>query len=128
MAELEETMTITLRPAGPADERFLFQVFACTRAAELAHVPWPDEQRDAFLQMQFNAQHSYYHDRYPDADYKVILCAGEPVGRLYVRREKDLISIMDLTVLPEYRNGGIGSELTRGLLDEAVESGRKVQI
>ena len=128
MGELEQTMAITLRAAGPDDEQFLLQVFACTRAAELAQVPWPDEQRNAFLQMQFNAQHSYYHERYPDADYKLILLADVPVGRLYVRRETDLICIMDITVLPEYRNNGIGSGLTRGLLDEAVESGRKVQI
>jgi ribosomal protein S18 acetylase RimI-like enzyme len=121
-------MAITLRDADPDDEPFLLQVFACTREAELAQVPWSDEQRDAFLQMQFNAQHSYYHERYPDADYKVILRDGEPVGRLYVLREKDLIRIMDITVLPQYRNSGIGSELTRGVLEEAVESGRNVQI
>lgn len=121
-------MAITLRDAGPDDEPFLLQVYACTRSAELALVPWSDEQRDAFLQMQFNAQHSFYHERYPDADYKIILRDDVSVGRLYVRREKDLIHIMDLAVLPEYRNSGIGSELTRGLLDEAAESGRNVQI
>jgi ribosomal protein S18 acetylase RimI-like enzyme len=121
-------MPITLRDAGPDDGQFLLQVFACTRAAELAQVPWPDEQKVAFLQMQFQAQHSYYHERYPDADYKVILRDDEPVGRLYVLREKDLVRIMDITLLPEYRNSGIGSGLTRGLLDEALESGRNVQI
>ena len=121
-------MAITLRDAGPADEPFLLQVFACTRAAELAQVPWSDEQRDAFLQMQFNAQHSYYHGQYPDADYKIILRGDEPVGRLYVLREKDVIRIMDITVLPQFRNSGFGSELTRGVLDEAVESDRSVQI
>ena len=128
MRELKRTMAITLRDAGPDDEPFLLQVFACTRAAELAQVPWSEEQRDAFLQMQFNAQHSYYHEQYPDADYKVILRDDEPVGRLYVLREKDLIRIMDITVLPEYRNSGIGSELTRGVLEEGLNSGRNVQI
>jgi ribosomal protein S18 acetylase RimI-like enzyme len=126
--ELNRPMTIMLRDAGPDDEPFLFEVYACTRAAELAQVPWPDEQRDAFLRMQFQAQHSHYHEQYPDADYKVILREGEPVGRLYVLRERDLIRMMDITVLPEYRNSGIGSELIRGVLNEAAESGRNVQI
>lgn len=128
MPEASQKMAITLRDAGPDDELFLLQVYACTRAAELAQVPWSDEQKAAFLQMQFNAQHSHYHERYPDADYKVILRDEEPVGRLYVRREKDLTHIMDITVLPEYRNSGIGSELTRGILDEAAGIGQNVQI
>lgn len=121
-------MAITLRDAGPDDEPFLLQVFACTRAAEMALVPWTDEQRAAFLQMQFNAQHSFYHERYPDADYKVILREGEPVGRLYVLREKELIRIMDITVLPDHRKAGIGSGLLQSLLDEAAESKQRVQI
>jgi ribosomal protein S18 acetylase RimI-like enzyme len=128
MQELNQTMATTLRDAGPDDEPFLLQVFACTRAAELALVPWTDEQRADFLQMQFNAQHSHYHERYPDADYKVILRDDEPVGRLYLLREKELIRIMDITVLPQYRNCGTGSDLIRGVLDEAVNSGRNVQI
>lgn len=121
-------MAITLRDAGPDDEPFLFEVYACTRAAELAQVPWPDEQRDAFLRMQFDAQHTHYHELYPDADYRVILRDDERVGRLYVLREKDLMRIMDITVLPEYRNSGIGTELVRAVLDEAADSGRNVQI
>jgi len=121
-------MTTTLRNAVLEDEPFLLEVFACTRAAEIAQVPWTDEQRQAFLQMQFKAQLSYYHEHYPDADYKVILHDGEPAGRIYVNREPGLTKILDIAVLPEFRNHGIGSELTREILDEAAESGRKVRI
>lgn len=128
MPEASQRMAITLRDAGPDDELFLLQVYACTRAAELAQVPWSDEQKAAFLQMQFNAQHSHYHERYSDADYKVILRDEEQVGRLYMAREAGFIKILDITVLPQFRNSGIGSELTRGILDEAAESGQSVQI
>jgi ribosomal protein S18 acetylase RimI-like enzyme len=121
-------MPITLRDAGADDELFLLQVFACTRAAELSQVPWPDEQKVAFLQMQCQAQHSHYHERYPDGDFKVILRDDEPVGRLYLARDSGLIKILDITVLPQFRNSGIGSELIRGVLDEAVNSARNVQI
>lgn len=121
-------MTITLRNAVSDDDPFLLHVFACTRAAELAQVPWTDEQRVAFLQMQFNAQHSYYHEQYPNGDYKVILRDDEPVGRIYINREPGLIKILDVTVLPEFRNSGVGSELIRGILHEAAESYRNVQI
>ena len=121
-------MSITLRTVDPEDRPFLLEVYATTREAELAQTPWSSEQRAAFVLLQFEAQDSFYREQYPDADYKVILREGEPVGRLYVRREEDVIHIMDIALLPEYRNSGIGSELTRGILKEAVESGRNVQI
>lgn len=73
-------MPITLRAAGPDDAAFLFDVYASTRAEELAPVPWSNEQRQEFLRMQFDAQHSYYHERFPEADYQVILADGEAVG------------------------------------------------
>lgn len=121
-------MSTTLRDADPDDQPFLLTVYASTREAELAQTPWTAEQQDAFVRMQFEAQDSFYRKQYPDADYKVILREGEPVGRLYIVRDDGLIRILDVTVLPEFRNRGIGSELIRGIVDEAAESDRKVHI
>ena len=53
---------ITLRPVSPADEKFLCDVYSSTRTEELAQVPWGDEQKAAFLQMQFDAQDRYYRE------------------------------------------------------------------
>jgi ribosomal protein S18 acetylase RimI-like enzyme len=36
--------------------------------------------------------------------------------------------ILDITVLPEYRNRGIGTSLLRDLLDEASHPGKRVRI
>lgn len=121
-------MSTTLRDAGPDDQPFLLTVYASTREAELAQTPWTAEQQDAFVRMQFEAQDSFYRKQYPEADYKVILREGEPVGRLYVLREKELIRILDITVLPVYRNAGIGGGLIQSLLDEAIESKQRVRI
>lgn len=121
-------MTITLRPAVSDDQPFLLAVYASSRAGELAQTQWTPEQCEAFVRMQFQAQDSFYRRQFPDADYNVILRDAEPVGRLYVRREADLIRIMDITVLPDFRNAGIGSGLIKSLLDEASQNGSKVQI
>jgi ribosomal protein S18 acetylase RimI-like enzyme len=121
-------MPIKLRDALPEDESFLFEVYASTRAQEMAFVPWDDEQRKSFLTMQFVAQHSHYRQQFPDASYSVILRDDSPVGRFYVLREKGEIRILDITVLPEYRNGGIGTSLLRDLLDEAAQSDKRVLI
>jgi ribosomal protein S18 acetylase RimI-like enzyme len=121
-------MAITLRPALPEDESFLFEVYASTRAQEMALVPWDDEQRKSFLAMQFAAQHSHYQQQFPQASFSVILRENSPVGRLYVLREDREIRILDITILPEYRNGGIGTSLLRDLLDEAAEAKKRVLI
>jgi len=121
-------MPITLRDALPEDESFLFEVYASTRVQEMALVPWDDEQRNSFLTMQFAAQHSHYREQFPDASYSVIFRDDLPLGRFYVLREKREIRILDITVLPEYRNGGIGTALLRDLLDEAAQSEKRVLI
>jgi ribosomal protein S18 acetylase RimI-like enzyme len=121
-------MAITLRPALPEDESFLLEVYASTRAQEMALVPWDDEQRKSFLTMQFTAQHSHYREQYPDASYSLICLDDLPVGRLYVLREGDQIRILDITVLPEFRNRGIATPLLQDLIHEAAESGKNLRI
>src|SRR6266545_808472 len=121
-------MPITLRDVVPEDESFLFEVYASTRAQEMALVPWDDEQRKSFLKMQCAAQFSHYREQFPDASYCVILRDDSAVGRLYVLREEREIRILDITVLPEYRNGGVGTTLLLGLLDEAAQSEKRVPL
>ena len=77
---------LTLREATVDDEPFLFRVYADSRREELAHVPWTDEQRHAFLASQFVAQYHYYRENYDGATYQIVLADGQPVGRLFVAR------------------------------------------
>src|SRR4051812_35029425 len=100
-------MSITFRPAAPTDEAFLLKVYGSTRAEELALVPWTEAQREAFLLMQFQAQHSHYQQKYPTGEHLIILDDDRTVGRLYVARLKEQIRIMDITILPEERGRGL---------------------
>lgn len=117
-----------LRPVEPGDQSFLLKVYASTRAQELELVPWDEAQRQAFVTMQFEAQDEHYHSRFPDATYSVIMRNGEPAGRLYVLRNEDQIRILDITLLPQYRNSGIGTPLIRSLMDEAGRLGKPLRI
>jgi ribosomal protein S18 acetylase RimI-like enzyme len=119
---------VGLRPAAPDDEEFLYRVYASTRYEELAPLNWPPAQVEGFLRMQFRAQHTYYHEQYPDASYDVILCGDEPAGRLYVLRRSDELHIVDIALLPAFRRGGIGTFLLAQLLAEADTAGVPVRI
>ena len=102
------TAGLTFRLVVDADLSFLALVYASTRADELAAVPWSAEQKAAFLDMQFRAQHSHYRRHHGDADWLVILREHEPVGRLYVERRDDEHSIIDIAFLTQHRGQGFG--------------------
>lgn len=121
-------MAITLRAASEEDAAFLLEVYASTRADELALVPWTNEQKEAFLSFQFNAQDSSYRERFPEASYQIILQDNMPIGRLYVLREAEEIRILDITMLPPQRNSGVGTTLIRELLTEGEQTNRPVRI
>ena len=121
-------MPITLREETAEDQLFLLEVYASTRGQEMALVPWSDERRAAFVRSQFDAQHSYYQAQFPDASYQVIMVEGERAGRVYVLRESEAIRILDLTLLPQHRNSGVGTSLIREILAEADQAGRPVNI
>lgn len=121
-------MTVTLRPITDDDLPFLNDVYASTRQEELAPVPWSEAEKEAFLRMQFDAQHRHYAEHYPNASFDVILVDGAAAGRLYVDRRETEIRIVDIALLPAFRQRGIGTRLLTGLLDEGARSGRPVGI
>jgi ribosomal protein S18 acetylase RimI-like enzyme len=119
---------LTFRPIGDADLPFLAQVYASTRAEELAVTDWSDAQKAAFLQHQFDAQHAHYRKYYQGSDFLVIERAGEAIGRLYLARWASEHRIVDIALLPQHRGGGLGGALLRDLLDEAAAGGKAVTI
>ena len=113
---------ITLRPVVAADEPLLLEIYASTRAEEMAMVPWTREQQEEFVRAQFAAQQEHYRKLQPDANHDIIMLHDRPVGRLYIARTKEGIEIMDITLLPQDRNSGIGSSIIKVLMAEAAHS------
>lgn len=125
---MPETRSITLRPVSPEDESFLLELYAATRADELALTNWDERQRQAFVEMQFATQQQYYRTQFPEADHSIILADDRPVGRLYVARRPEEIRVLDITVAVEHRGAGIGSSILKGLIQEAEERDTSVRI
>jgi ribosomal protein S18 acetylase RimI-like enzyme len=110
---------VTIRPVQSSDESFLRRVYASSRAEELAQTGWSEEEKQSFLQLQFTAQWQDYSNRFPDAEQSIVLYEGNPTGRIWVNRSNEEIRLLDITLLPEFRNSGIGAVLLQRLQDEA---------
>ena len=113
---------LSLREATPEDEPFLLEVYASTRLEELEGFGWSDEQKQAFIKMQFLARERVY----PRVDNRVILLEGRPVGRMLVDRADELILLRDIALLTEFRNKGLGSRLVKDLMNEAASAGKPI--
>ena len=111
--------SLALRPITPADRPFLARLYASTRQDELALLDWDDAQKESFLEMQFNAQHTFYTEQFRQAQFEIIELEGDPIGRLYLDRRPDEIRLIDIALLPEQRGRGIGSFFMQRVLTEA---------
>jgi GNAT superfamily N-acetyltransferase len=108
---------VRLRPVIAEDREALVAVYAATRAAELAQVPWTAVQRDAFVRSQHAAQESAYRSRYPDGQLLVVERDGAVVGRLTVAplAGGDL-RVVDLALGAGQTGRGLGTAVLRALL------------
>ena len=97
------------RDEVPQDQDFLFNLYASTRAQEMALTPWDAAQTESFLRSQFHLQAAHYHRHYPEAAFLVIQDGGQPIGRLYIDRQPGEIHILDIALAPERRGAGIGT-------------------
>jgi GNAT superfamily N-acetyltransferase len=121
---LNETVNLFLRETKPEDESFLLEVYASTRMEELEGLDWDDNQKRAFIRMQFLARERCY----PRVADRIILLDGRPVGRMLVDRSETGILLRDIALLTEYRNAGIGSRLIQDLIKEATSAGKPIQL
>lgn len=115
---------LALREATADDENFLFEVYASTRIEELAEVGWNEQQKLAFLKMQFIARERTY----PRVDNQIIVLNGRPAGRMLVERNEKEILLRDIALLTAYRNGGVGSRLVQDLITEAGVAGKPLRL
>jgi ribosomal protein S18 acetylase RimI-like enzyme len=119
---------LTLRPVNAGDDELIYQVYASTRSDEMALVDWTAEQKAVFLRAQVNAQTAHYKTHFPTAEQTIIQREGVPVGRLILNRSKDMIHIIDIALLPEARNAGIGSAVMKDVMEEAARDNRQVML
>lgn len=120
-----------LRPISDEDTELLFRIYTSTRTQELLLVQaLTEEQKEVFLQQQFRAQHTSYQNNYRGADFYVVEKNKNPIGRLYIHEqfEDGTVRIIDMTILPEWRNKGIGEKLLSDVIKLAQEMDKEVTL
>jgi ribosomal protein S18 acetylase RimI-like enzyme len=110
---------VSERPASAEDADLLFRVYAASRADEMAAWGWPPAQQESFLRMQFSARAQSYAAAYPGAAHSVLLCDGDPAGSAIVWRGPSEFHLVDIALLPEFRNRGLGTLWISRLIREA---------
>src|SRR5579871_2606879 len=121
-------MPITHRPYAPGDLEFLFKLYASTRLHEISGWGWSHEQQEMFLRMQFNARQRWYEEAYERADHQLILLDGELIGRILVLHQQAANTLVDIALLAEHRNLGIGTRFVGELISLSNQQGVPVRL
>lgn len=118
-----------LRTADEDDAEILFELFKASRADLIAAIPNLDAaQKESFLRHQFRAQREQYLAQFTTAQWDLIVCQEQVVGQVLVAPLGDEIRLVDVSLLPEFRNRGIGGALLRDLLERAAHENRCVSL
>lgn len=115
------------RPATPEDDPFLYDVFCTTWQSEVAAMPNPQLVQH-FLRIQYTAQNERFHQRFPGHERWVVTSGDKRAGRLFLHRSPEILHVLEMTMLPEFRSLGLGSALLRSLMDEAADTDRSVTL
>ncbi|MCM3176136.1 GNAT family N-acetyltransferase [Paenibacillus sp. MER 99-2] len=121
-------MTMATRLAVPHDASFLFLLYADTRKSEVDSWGWAEEQRKLFLEMQFNAQRSYYFLSNVSTLEKIVTLEEESIGRVVTREHDGILTIVDVSLLSEFQNRGLGTELICCYQDYAINNKLSIQL
>ena len=119
---------IDFRPISEKDQTFLYSLYASTREDELAQTGWTNFEKENFLRQQFVAQHQFYMEQFSNAQFQVIQLNSKPIGRLYIDHRTSEIRLIDIALLPEYRNQGIGHSLLTDIINNAAKANKPVRI
>jgi ribosomal protein S18 acetylase RimI-like enzyme len=119
---------VVLRWLRAGDLPWLRELYATTRADEMAPLPWPAARKRHFLDQQFALQHDHFVRHFGEADFLAIeQPEGRPIGRYYVGRG-ETFHVVDIALTPACYRQGIGTALLKHTLVEAADAGRNVRL
>jgi RimJ/RimL family protein N-acetyltransferase len=111
--------TLRFRRESDDDRAFRYRLFRDSRPGEWERLPLDATFGAQLMRLQFEAQTSSFRTQFPDARFDIVELADEPIGRIVVDRPGTMLRLVDLALVPRYRNRGIGTAILAALIDEA---------
>ena len=111
---------LVLRRFNDSDLPFLQLLYGSIREPELRMTNFTEDEKEQFIFNQFMIQHSQYCKNYETEHFYVIEVNGKKAGRFYIDYWDNEIRVVDIALLPEFRQSGIGSHLLEYLFQEAL--------
>ena len=112
-------MSLSLRPALPQDEPFLYRLLYENFYEKLMAHTWDPHMRDTLLRIQVDGQRTTYAATFPHADHAIILFDDRPVGRMLLDRGPEIHTLVDIVIGSQHRGKGIGTVILRAVCTEA---------
>ncbi len=110
---------LNTRQAKVSDYQFLKQ---------LHHTAYRDVVTRQFGSWNDADQDAWFDKGLDDAEYRIVESDGTPVGAIGMREHAGHIALVELQLLPEYQNQGIGTELLTLELKRAADHGLPVRL
>jgi ribosomal protein S18 acetylase RimI-like enzyme len=120
------TRSITTRAATEEDDAFLFGLFRAVRLPEFAHAGLAPAQLDLLMSIQYAGQKQTYGAEYPGGN-EVVLLDGEAIGRIWLYRGTTEHHLVDIALMPEFRNRGVGTALMKDAIAGARAAGLRLR-
>lgn len=111
---------IRTREVITSDETFLFETFISTNINKFLPLALSEERLIELLRMQYEAQKTSYQNRFPQALHEIVILQGLRVGRIMTGIENESLHLIDISLLPNFRGQGYGTQLLRELQSYAM--------
>jgi GNAT superfamily N-acetyltransferase len=128
MPEFTTFPSISLRVIAPEDSKFLLILYKSSRGEDLRGLGWDEQRISEFLDMQYAAQQRFHATEYKKAVDQIVLRGSEPVGRVTFEPREHEIRCVEVALMPEHRNAGIGTRLIRELQTEAKRQKKPLRL
>jgi ribosomal protein S18 acetylase RimI-like enzyme len=108
------------------DEPFEVALWCATHQLLCGNTGLAEGEAKSLALMQIRAQRLTYHAMFPRALWLMILADDVPVGRYIYSEEESAIFFIDIMILPEYQNRGIGSSVIEPQMNSAKTFGKTI--
>jgi ribosomal protein S18 acetylase RimI-like enzyme len=114
---------ILLQERTENDSEFFMELFGEIKSSELHLHSWPEQIKNQLITMQFHAYEQCIMAEFPNSVDYLIVYQSEKAGRLQLNKNKDGIRLINISLLADYRNKGIGAEIINNIVTEANQKG-----